>query len=62
MENAANNSNGVELTLPGINKTWVRSNGEWRDKAEVEVKPVEMLVHDEDEGTSKKWWKFWKKG
>ena len=60
MENAVNKSNKVELTLLGIEKTWVRSKGEWRDKNKVEVKPIELIIHEDIEGSSKRWWKFWK--
>ena len=60
MENAAQGSGKVELTLMGIDKKWVRSNGEWRDKSELDIKPVEMNVFEPAE-SSKKWWKFWSK-
>ncbi|MFT6245461.1 MAG: hypothetical protein ACJA0U_002961 [Salibacteraceae bacterium] len=60
MENTVNKSSKVELTLLGIKKTWVRSKGEWRDKNEVEVKPIEVIIHEDTEGSSKRWWRFWK--
>lgn len=63
MENAIHKSEGVELNLPGIDKTWVRSNGEWRDKSTLNTKPAEVTFHDDGEdfetGSSSKWWKFW---
>jgi hypothetical protein len=61
MENTVNKSSKVELTLLGIKKTWVHSKGEWRDKNEVEVKPIEVIIHQDTEGSSKRWWRFWKK-
>lgn len=61
MEDAANKTNSVELTLLGIKKTWVRSKGEWRDKNSLGAKPTEVILHEDDEGSSKRWWQFWKK-
>lgn len=59
------NKEGVELNLPGIDRTWVRWNGEWRDKSTLNAKPNEMTIHDVGEdfesGSSSKWWKFWSK-
>lgn len=60
MGNTANKTDSVELTLLGIKKTWVRSKGEWRDKDNVGVKP-EVILHEDIEGASKRWWQFWKK-
>ena len=60
MENAVTKTSGVELTLLGIKKTWVRSKGEWRDKNNIEVQSIEVIIHDDIEGSSKRWWQFWK--
>ena len=61
MENAMQNSNGVELTLPGMTKTWVRNKGEWRDKSLIQVKTTaEVTIHEPVEKKSRGW-KFWKK-
>lgn len=56
----ANPSHEVELHLPGINKTWIRYKGEWRDKKELEVKVVKVTIHEPVQ-TKSRGWKFWKK-
>ena len=56
-----NFSNDVELTLPGIDKVWVRNNGQWRDKSELAVKAVEVTVHEPVVEKKSRGWKFWKK-
>ena len=53
----------VELTLLGIDKTWVRSNGSWVDKSTLPV-PKKMeessFVSTELEENVSHWWQFWK--
>lgn len=51
----------VELTLLGIDKKWVRSEGSWVDKSKVPA----PIKHDEFptiaiEKTPSHWWQFWK--
>lgn len=51
----------VELRIPGIDKTWVRSNGSWTDKSKVPtVEARSFPTAIEIEGTSGHWWQFWK--
>ena len=59
--NSDSSGSNVELTLFGIDKKWVRSNGSWVDKSKV----TQTITHDafpnvENEATSSPWWKFWK--
>lgn len=66
-ENSYGNSNSsgsnVELTLLGIDKKWVRSNGTWRDKSKLaaEMKENHSIIDsmEPDQSTSP-WWQFWK--
>ena len=61
MENAVHTNGPVELTLMGIEKKWVRGpKGQWRDKDKLD-KPAPQIETFEEEESSKKWWKFWKR-
>lgn len=60
-ENTQSNGSNVELTIPGIDKKWVRSNGSWMDKSKVPVAqsssfPTSMEIEEK----SNHWWQFWK--
>lgn len=52
----------VELMLPGIDKVWVRSKGQWVDKESLkqvieptnQTEQIEVVPHEK-----KSWWKFW---
>ncbi|MDG1330711.1 MAG: hypothetical protein P8P74_00160 [Crocinitomicaceae bacterium] len=64
-ENGNSNVAGsnVELTLLGIDKKWVRSNGSWVDKSKLPVLrngEESSFMSTEIEGSSSHWWQFWK--
>jgi len=65
-QQANGNSNtvgsNVELTLLGIDKQWVRSNGLWVDKSTLPVQSMreEPIMSAEIEASSSHWWQFWK--
>jgi len=50
----------VVLTLLGIDKEWVWSNGQWVDVSTLqsETETSDHIIHDFGSST-KKWWKFW---
>jgi len=50
----------VVLRLLGIDKEWVRSNGQWVDVATLKTSTSSsnQELHDFEEPT-RKWWKFW---
>jgi hypothetical protein len=55
----------VELNLLGIDKKWVRYNGSWVDKSTIPVEPVKQkepaqAAFEEFEGSTSRWWQFWK--
>ena len=55
---------GIELTLLGIDKKWVRYNGAWVDKstipAETKASNTASFITEEIEGNVSPWWQFWK--
>lgn len=58
-------SKDTELVLLGIKKIWVKTeNGQWRDKAEVELEHQQNLLNANEpqvlEESPSKWWQFWK--
>ncbi|PHR22862.1 MAG: hypothetical protein COA38_17510 [Fluviicola sp.] len=60
-ENSESLHSNVELRMPGIDKTWVRSNGSWTDKTKVPtVEAHSFPTAIEIEATSSHWWQFWK--
>ncbi|PWL24244.1 MAG: hypothetical protein DCO96_14685 [Fluviicola sp. XM-24bin1] len=50
----------VVLTLLGIDKEWVRFNGQWVDLATLptDTEKSDYELNDSDSST-RKWWKFW---
>lgn len=55
---------GVELTLLGIDKKWVRYNGVWVDKSTIPVEAkssnTTSFISEEIKGNVSPWWQFWK--
>ena len=55
---------GIELTLLGIDKKWVRYNGVWVDKStipsETKTPNATSFISEEIQGSVSPWWQFWK--
>ncbi len=55
-------SSNVELTLLGIDKKWIFSNGSWIDKSKaqtIETKSFDHII-EEKQPLISHWWQFWK--
>jgi hypothetical protein len=58
---SAPNQQNVELVLLGIDKHWVRKNGQWIDKNLIEEEKQEISESPQPFAPTHHWWQFWKK-
>ena len=58
---SAQHQQDVELVLLGIDKHWVKKNGQWMDKSLVIEDKQEISENTLEYTPSPRWWQFWRK-